>query len=79
MTLNGTISADTWTVVAQTVPAPLGGYGCHIRVSHTPPEVQFTREFTHHSTFESETTAVLEGLREGMLWVELKTRRAFHM
>lgn len=79
MTMNGTISADTWTVTVETAPAPEGGYGCHIHVSYTPPEAQFSRDFSHHSTFESETAAVLEGLREGVLWVELKTRRAFHL
>ncbi|RQH05808.1 hypothetical protein [Paraburkholderia dinghuensis] len=79
MSLNGTISGAAWTVIAETVPAPQGGFGCRIHVSYAPPEAQFTREFTHHSTFENETTAILEGLREGVLWVELKTRRAFHM
>ncbi|WP_233870417.1 hypothetical protein [Paraburkholderia adhaesiva] len=79
MSLKGTINGATWTVIAETVPAPLGGYGCNIHVSYAPPEAEFTREFTHHSTFESETAAVIEGLREGALWVELKTRRAFHM
>jgi hypothetical protein len=79
MTLNGTISAGAWTVTVETVAAPQGGYGCHIHVSSTPPDAQFTREFIHHSTFENETSAVLEGLREGVMWVELKTRRAFHM
>jgi hypothetical protein len=77
--MNGTISADTSTVTAGTVPAPQGGYGCPGHVSYAPREVQFTREFPHQSTFESETAAVLEGLREGVLWVELKTRRAFHL
>jgi hypothetical protein len=79
MTMNGTISADTWTVTVETVPVPEGRYGCHIHVSYTPPEAGFTRDFAHHSTFESETAAVLDGLREGILWVELRTRRAFHL
>jgi len=77
MTLNGTINADTWTVKAETLPAQHGCYGCRIRVFHTSPKAQFSREFTHHNTFESETMAVLEGLREGVLWVELKSRHAF--
>jgi hypothetical protein len=79
MALSGTINADTWTVGAETVPAPQGGYGCRIRVSHTSPTTQFSRECAHHCTFENEATAVLEGLREGVTWVELKTRHAFHV
>lgn len=78
MALHGTISSDAWTVTVETVPAPQGGYGCRIHVAHAPPEAQFTREFSHHGTFENETAAVLGGLREGMLWVALKTRHAFH-
>lgn len=79
MTLNGNIDAGTWSVTAESVPSPEGGYGCLIHVEHTGPEAQFTHTFAHHSTFENETDAVLDGLREGMLWIELKSRHAFHV
>lgn len=77
MTLNGTISAGTWTVRAETAPAPQGGFACRIEVAHGAEEARFTHAFAHHRTFESETEAVLEGLREGVLWIELKRRHAF--
>lgn len=79
MALNGTINAGSWSVSVETAPAPLGGFGCQIHVTHTTPGAQFNHAFAHHRTFESETTAMLEGLREGMQWVELKSRHAFEI
>jgi len=79
MTLNGNINAASWSVAVDTAPAPQGGFSCQIHVTHTNGDAQFTHTFTHHRTFESETAAVLEGLREGMVWVELKSRHAFNL
>jgi hypothetical protein len=79
MTLRGTVNAGQWIVEAMTSPAPKGGYGCQISITASSPEQPFGHAFAHHRTFESEAAAVLDGLREGMLWADLKSRHAFRM
>jgi hypothetical protein len=77
MTLKGSIDSGIWRVQAETAPAPQGGYCCQINVAHGAQEQCFNHAFAHHRIFESEIAAVLEGLREGMVWVDLKSRHAF--
>jgi hypothetical protein len=79
MTLKGSIDSGIWRVQAETAPAPQGGYTCLITVAHGAQEQRFNHAFAHHRTFESETAAVLEGLREGVVWVDLKSRHAFEV
>lgn len=64
MSLKGTVEADTWRVEAITLP------GLEQRFSHA---------VVRHRIFGSEAAAVLEGLREGMSWIELKSRHAFQV
>ncbi|WP_322047352.1 UDP-glucose 4-epimerase [Paraburkholderia sp. J67] len=77
MTLNGHIDATGWRVDARTSPAPAGGFSCEIVVSHDAAPQRATHTFTHHLTFRTERDALLEGLREGMVWVDLRFRHAF--
>lgn len=79
MSLNGHIDSGAWNVEAVTSPAPLGGFCCEVSVSHGPHTERFTHAFAHHRVFENEREAVLEGLREGMLWIELKLGHAFEV
>ena len=79
MTLKGTVDAGTWIVEAVTSPAPQGGFVCHISIMQGEPEQPFGHAFAHHRTFDTEAAAVLEGLREGMLWIDLKSWHAFHV
>lgn len=79
MTLKGNVDSGTWSVEAVTAPAPDGGFLCHINVMHGSSAERFTRTFPHHRVFDSEKDAVLEGLREGMVWIELKLNRAFEV
>ncbi|MBB3258117.1 hypothetical protein F4827_002985 [Paraburkholderia bannensis] len=79
MTLNGHIDTTGWSVDAHTSPASEGGFSCEIVVSHEEAAQHATHTFTHHLTFETERDALLEGLREGMVWVDLKLRHAFEM
>jgi hypothetical protein len=79
VTLNGHIDTTGWSVDAHTSPASEGVFSCEIVVSHGEAPQQATHAFTHHLTFESERDALLEGLREGMVWVDLKLRHAFEM
>ena len=77
MTLKGTVDSGVWRVEAETSPAEQGGFCCLINVEHGSPEQHFNHAFPHHHIFENEVTAVLEGLREGMVWVDLKSRHVF--
>lgn len=79
MTLKGNVNEGSWSVEVETSAAPGGGYHCRIRVTQTVPERTFSHDFTHYRTFEDETTAMLEGLREGMTWIELKRGHTFHV
>ncbi|PXW25392.1 UDP-glucose 4-epimerase [Paraburkholderia caballeronis] len=78
MTLKGNISEGSWNVVVETSPAEGGGYRCSVHVTHeVPGHDVFRHSFTHYLTFPGEREAVLEGLREGMTWIELKRTNAF--
>ncbi|TDG06534.1 UDP-glucose 4-epimerase [Paraburkholderia guartelaensis] len=77
MTLKGTVDSGVWHVEAETSQAEQGGFCCLISVAHGSAEQHFHHAFAHHRIFESEVAAVLEGLREGMVWVDLKSRHAF--
>jgi len=77
MGLKGNISEGSWNVVVETTAAS-GGYRCTVHVTHElPGREAFRHAFTHHRTFSTEREAVLEGLREGMTWIELKRTNAF--
>lgn len=78
MTLSGTVVERHWTVSADTAPVP-GGFVCTIRVSHDGAGGCFEHAFKHFKTFRSEREAVLDGLREGMLWIEQKRSKTFSM
>lgn len=71
MALSGNVSDSDWSVSAVAHRAE-GGFNCVIQLSHNTPEGVFKHEFTHSSIFPSECDAVLAGLREGMVWVQLK-------
>jgi hypothetical protein len=71
MTLSGKVCDGQWSVSAVTHPTT-GGFDCEIRLSHATPEGVFTHDFKHSSIFPTEREAVLAGLREGMVWVQLK-------
>ncbi|MEX3846373.1 UDP-glucose 4-epimerase [Paraburkholderia sp. BR10882] len=77
MSLNGHIDSGAWRVQALASPAPQGGFRCEICVTHGPQTQCFSHAFAHHRVFETEREAVLEGLREGMVWIDLKIRHAF--
>ncbi|WP_293036443.1 UDP-glucose 4-epimerase [Paraburkholderia sp.] len=77
MTLKGSIESDIWSVEAETLPAPEGSFCCRINVTHGAPAQCCTHTFAHHRVWANEMDAVLDGLREGMVWVDLKFRHAF--
>jgi hypothetical protein len=78
MTLKGSISEGHWNVAVETTAASGGGYRCTVHVTHElTGRDTFSHTFTHHRTFPSEHDAVIEGLRDGMKWIELKRTNAF--
>ncbi|WP_042303453.1 hypothetical protein [Paraburkholderia kururiensis] len=85
MTILGNVHEGHWSVAVETAPAPCGaagsrGYVCEICVTHERAgDKLFEHRFRHSRTFVSEREAVLEGLREGMTWIELKMANAFNM
>ncbi|WP_321948161.1 UDP-glucose 4-epimerase [Paraburkholderia sp. J10-1] len=79
MSLTGHVDSGAWSVQALTSPDPQGGFRCEVSVTHGPQLQRFSHAFTHHRVFETEREAVLEGLREGMVWIDLKIRHAFEL
>jgi len=75
MTLSAKVHDGTWSVSVQTDAAQGGGYRATIHVSHASPDGDFEHTFRHAKVFDVERDAVLEGLREGMTWIALKTTR----
>ena len=71
MALSGNVCNSDWSVSAVTHQTT-GGFDCTIQLSHNTPKGVFKHEFTHSSVFPTEREAVLAGLREGMVWVQLK-------
>ena len=71
MALSGNICDGNWSVSAVTHQTA-GGFDCSIQLSHSTPEGVFTHEFRHSRVFPNEREAILAGLREGMVWVQLK-------
>jgi hypothetical protein len=79
MALRGTVNSGKWTVDAITSPAPQGGFTCQISISQSAPEPEFGHAFSHCGIFDTEETAVLDGLREGIAWIELKNQHTFRL
>ncbi|MCC8392349.1 hypothetical protein LJ656_07090 [Paraburkholderia sp. MMS20-SJTR3] len=75
MTLSANLQEGTWSVSVRTNEARGGGYQSTIFVKHSSPGGDFEHGFHHATIFASEREAVLEGLREGMTWIALKTNR----
>ncbi|SDI34554.1 UDP-glucose 4-epimerase [Paraburkholderia phenazinium] len=78
MTISGNVSEADWSVSTEVYEAA-GGFDCRIRVSHRTPKGVFAHEFKHSRVFATEREAVLEGLREGMVWIELKRANTIHV
>jgi hypothetical protein len=79
MTLSGNVQEGAWSVDVQTEAVDEGRYQSTIHVKHWTPEGQFEHTFRHGKTFSAEREAVLEGLREGMTWIELKMAHTIKM
>ncbi|SOE97315.1 hypothetical protein SAMN05414139_10421 [Burkholderia sp. D7] len=78
MTLKGQVTSDSWNVTTGTFPAD-GGFGCEIHVGHAGAGEEFKHQFRHSKIFATEREAVLDGLREGMVWISLKLSETIHL
>ncbi|HEX3383417.1 MAG TPA: hypothetical protein VHU21_26960 [Paraburkholderia sp.] len=75
MAISANAQQGSWSVSVQTAEAQEGGFQATIHVKHASPEGDFERTFHQSTVFAVEREAVLEGLREGMTWIALKTTR----
>jgi hypothetical protein len=79
MTLTANAQDREWSVNVSSCAEPVGGYRAVIHVAHNCGSGAFEYEFRHSGTFRTEREALLEGLREGMTWIELKIAGAMHL
>jgi hypothetical protein len=78
MTMSGKVTEQDWSVSAE-VKSVTGGFVCVIHVDHSDPNGKFEHQFKHHQVFGTEREAVLEGLREGMIWIDQKMAHSIHL
>lgn len=78
MTLKGQVTGNDWTVFAVAYSAD-DGFGCEIHVGHTGTAGEFNHRFRHARIFATEREAILDGLREGMVWIGLKRSETIHL
>ncbi|MFM0290926.1 UDP-glucose 4-epimerase [Paraburkholderia megapolitana] len=78
MALTGCVHEDDWSVSGE-ARRTTGGFTCQIRVQHAIPGGEFDHVFTQSGVFSTEHEAMIEGLREGMVWIGLKRVNAFHL
>ena len=65
--------------VAKQTNEVAGGFACTIHVTQRTPDEIFEHQFLHGEVFSTEREAVLSGLREGMLWLELKIAKTIRL
>ncbi|WP_233836729.1 hypothetical protein [Paraburkholderia sp. ZP32-5] len=75
MTISANARQGSWTVSVQTDAVKDGGFQATIHVTHASPGGDFEHTFHHSTIFVTERDAVLEGLREGMTWIALKSTK----
>ncbi|RDJ99770.1 UDP-glucose 4-epimerase [Paraburkholderia lacunae] len=78
MALSGSVCDNDWSVSVVTHQTA-DGFCCSIQLNHNAPEGVFKHEFTHSGVFSTEREAVLAGLREGLVWVQLKMAKTLSL
>ncbi|MGG2044498.1 hypothetical protein [Burkholderia gladioli] len=77
MTLSGELHHADWTVAIETVAADASGYRCRTHVKLELPSGVCEHTFTHSTCHPTERDAAIEGLRTGMIWVEMRKANTF--
>jgi hypothetical protein len=78
MALTGQVTGDDWSVSTNSIPAD-GGFCCEVHVAHGGAAGEFKHQFRHSKIFTSECETVLDGLREGVVWIGLKRAETIHL
>jgi hypothetical protein len=78
MALTGQVTGDDWTVSASSIPVD-GGFCCEVHVAHGGAAGEFKHQFRHSKIFAREWETVLDGLREGAVWIGLKRADTIHL
>lgn len=80
MNLSGKIADErgNWAVRADTRES-YGGFSCEIHMTIHGDAGEFAHEYKAERTFDTEQDAVLYGLREGMVWIDLKMSRTIRV
>ncbi|SOE94253.1 hypothetical protein SAMN05414139_07068 [Burkholderia sp. D7] len=78
MALTGQVSGDDWTVSTYSIPVE-GGFCCDVHVAHGGAAGEFRHRFRHAKIFATECETVLDGLREGVVWISLKRSETIHL
>jgi len=78
MALKGQVTGDDWSVFTQGIPVG-DSFCCEVHVAHSVPAGEFKHQFRHSKIFARESEAVLDGLREGVVWIGLKRSEMIHL
>ena len=78
MALTGQVTGDNWSVSTQGIPVD-DSFCCEVHVAHSGPAGEFKHQFRHSKIFAREWEAVLDGLREGVVWIGLKRAETIHL
>lgn len=78
MALAGQVTGDDWTVSTHSIPVD-GSFCCEVHVAHGGAAGEFKHQFRHSKIFTTECEAVLDGLREGVVWIGLKRAETIHL
>jgi hypothetical protein len=78
MALTGQVTGDDWSVSTNSIPVD-GGFCCEVHVAHGGAEGEFKHQFRHSTVFGTECETVLDGLREGVVWIGLKRSETIHL
>ena len=78
MALTGQVTGDDWSVCAHSVPVD-GGFCCEVHVAHGGAAGEFKHQFRHSKIFSLEWETILDGLREGVVWIGLKRAKTIHL
>ena len=78
MALTGQVTGDDWSVSTNSIPVD-GGFCCEVHVAHGGAAGEFKHQFRHSKIFATECDSVLDGLREGAVWIGLKRAETIHL
>jgi hypothetical protein len=78
MALTGQVTGDGWSVSTNSIPAG-NGFCREVHVAHGGAAGEFKHQFRHSKIFAREWETVLDGLREGVVWIGLKRAETIHL